>query len=56
VYGALPEGAIRIVEQDDDALAAGMTAFLDGDVPAASLDTESYRADVKAEFEALLTD
>ena len=54
VYGALPDGAIRIVEQDDDALAAGMTAFLDGDVPAATLDVDAYRADVKAEFEALL--
>ncbi|OZB89696.1 MAG: hypothetical protein B7X41_01425 [Microbacterium sp. 14-71-5] len=31
VYGALPQGAIRIVEQDDDALAAGMTAVLDGE-------------------------
>ncbi|MFB7845110.1 CDP-glycerol glycerophosphotransferase family protein [Microbacterium sp. NPDC056052] len=56
VYGALPQGAIRIVEQDDDALAAGMTAVLDGEVPPASLDTDAYRADVKAEFEALLTD
>jgi len=56
VYGALPEGSIRIVAQDDDALAAGMTAFLDGEVPAATLDTDAYRADVKAEFEALLTD
>ena len=54
VYGALPDGAIRIVEQDDDALAAGMTAFLDGEVPPASLDTAAYRADVMTEFEALL--
>ncbi|MBS1907808.1 MAG: CDP-glycerol glycerophosphotransferase family protein [Actinobacteria bacterium] len=56
VYGALPEGSIRIVEQDDDALAAGMLAFLEGDVPPASLDTAAYRADVMAEFEALLQD
>lgn len=56
VYGALPDGSIRIVEQDDDALAAGMTAFLDGEVSAASLDVGAYRADVKAEFEALLAD
>ena len=54
VYGALPEGAIRIVAQDDDALAAGMGAFLEGEVPPATLDTDAYRADVKAEFEALL--
>jgi len=54
VYGALPEGSIRIVDQDDDALAGGLTAFLDGEVPPASLDTDAYRADVKAEFEALL--
>ncbi|MBS1675565.1 MAG: CDP-glycerol glycerophosphotransferase family protein [Actinobacteria bacterium] len=54
VYGALPEGSIRIVDQDDAALAAGMTAFLDGDVPPAQLDVDAYRADVMAEFEALL--
>ncbi len=54
VYGALPEGSIRIVDQDDAALAAGMTAFLDGDVPPATLDVDAYRADVMTEFEALL--
>ncbi len=54
VYGALPEGAIRIVPQDDRALADGMRAFLAGEVPAAHLDVDAYRADVMAEFEALL--
>ncbi|WP_353114215.1 glycosyltransferase [Microbacterium sp.] len=54
VVGALPEGAIRVVDQDDDALAAGLTAFLDGDVPPAHLDVDAYRAEVMAEFEALL--
>lgn len=54
VFGALPEGSIRIVDQDDGALAAGMTAFLDGEVPPAQLDVDAYRADVMAEFEALL--
>ncbi|MDQ4213820.1 glycosyltransferase [Microbacterium capsulatum] len=56
VFGALPEGSIRIVDQEDDALAAGMTAFLDGDVPPATLDVDRYRADVMAELEALLED
>lgn len=54
VFGALPEGSIRIVEQDDDALAAGMTAYLDGAVPPAQLDVDTYCAEVMAEFEALL--
>ncbi|MGN8024597.1 CDP-glycerol glycerophosphotransferase family protein [Microbacterium sp. 22242] len=54
VFGALPKGSIRIVEQDDEALADGMTAFLDGEVPPARLDVDAYRADVMAEFEALL--
>lgn len=53
VEDALPPGAIHVVAQDDAALAAGMTAFLDGDVPASHLDAEAYTAAVMAEFAAV---
>ncbi|MFT4229592.1 MAG: glycosyltransferase [Microbacterium sp.] len=53
VGDALPPGAIHVVAQDDDALAAGMTAFLDGRVPPSHLDAAAYTAAVVAEFAAV---
>lgn len=54
VGDALPGGAIRVVAQDDDALADGMRAFLAGDVAAATLDADAYTAEVVAEFDDLV--
>lgn len=53
VEDALPPGAIRVVAQDDAALADGMRAFLDGDVPASHLDAAAYTDAVMAEFAAV---
>lgn len=52
--GALPGGQMRIVARDDAALAAGMTAFLDGDVAPAALDVAAYTAEVLDGFDALV--
>ncbi|CAL4860019.1 glycosyltransferase [Microbacterium sp. MM2322] len=54
--GALPGDDMHIVERDDEALAEGMTAFLDGRVAPASLDVEAYSAEVLAQFDALIPD
>ncbi len=54
VADALPSGTIHVVAQDDDALAAGMIAFLDGEVPPAHLDAAAYTAEVIGEFDALV--
>jgi CDP-glycerol glycerophosphotransferase (TagB/SpsB family)/glycosyltransferase involved in cell wall biosynthesis len=53
VHDALPAGAIHVVGQSDAALADGMLAFLNGDVPPSSLDADAYRAEVAAEFTAV---
>ncbi|MFT4220519.1 MAG: glycosyltransferase [Microbacterium sp.] len=52
---ALHDGAMRIVESTDEALAEGMVALADGDVPAASLDIPSYNAEAVAEFYAAIS-
>ncbi|WEK14656.1 MAG: glycosyltransferase [Candidatus Microbacterium phytovorans] len=54
--GALPGDAMHIVPRDDDALASGMRAFLDGDVPPTSLDVAEYTAEVLAQFDTLMPD
>jgi len=50
VGDALPPGSIHVVARDDAALAAGMTAFLEGGVPPSRLDVEEYTAAVMDEF------
>lgn len=52
VDDALPGASIRITEQSDEGLAAGMLDWLDGRVPPASLDAEAYNAEALAEFMA----
>jgi CDP-glycerol glycerophosphotransferase len=54
--GALPGDAMHIVDRDDAALAGGMRAFLDGDVPPTTLDVAQYTAEVLAQFDALVPD
>jgi hypothetical protein len=51
VSGALPDGSMRIVEQNDDALATGMRAFLLGEIPPARLDAKEYNTAALAQFE-----
>jgi CDP-glycerol glycerophosphotransferase len=51
VSGALPDGSMRIVEQSDDALAAGMRAFLLGEIPPARLNAQIYNAAALTQFE-----
>jgi glycosyltransferase involved in cell wall biosynthesis len=53
VHDALPAGAIHVVGQSDSALADGMLAFLNGEVPPSSLDADAYLAEVAAEFVAI---
>jgi CDP-glycerol glycerophosphotransferase len=55
VSGALPDGSMRIVEQSDDALAAGMRAFLLGEIPRAQLDAQLYNAAALTQFELATT-
>ncbi|WP_460521317.1 CDP-glycerol glycerophosphotransferase family protein [Humibacter antri] len=50
VHDALPSGAIHVVGQADSALADGMLAYLNGDVPPSALDADAYRAEVAEEF------
>ncbi len=50
VRDSLAEGEIHIVEQDDDALAEGMIAFLDGRVASANLEVTEYNHEAAAEF------
>ncbi len=50
VADALPEGMIRIVEQDDDALAEGLLAAIRGEVRPAELDADAYNREVVDEF------
>lgn len=54
VADALPTDTIHVVPQDDSALAAGMLAFLDGQVPPSHLDVPSYVRTVKDEFDAVV--
>jgi len=54
VEDALPERTIHIVEQDDAALAAGLRAFLDCEVPPSRLDIPRYTADVLAELDDVI--
>ena len=54
VADALPEDTIRIVDQDDAAVAAGMLAFLDGDVEPSTLDIPAYVADVLSELDEVI--
>lgn len=54
--GALPGDAMHIVARDDDALADGMRAFLDGRVLPTTLDVAAYTAEVLAQFDALVPD
>lgn len=52
--GALPGDPLLIVERDDPHLAEGMRAFLRGEVAPATLDVDSYTADVRAQFDELV--
>jgi len=52
--GALPGDDMHIVDRDDEALAEGMAAFLEGRVAPASLDVEAYTAEVLSQFDALI--
>lgn len=54
VHDALPGNAIRVVAQDDAALAGGMLAYLAGEVPPSTIDSASYVGAVMAEFDALV--
>jgi glycosyltransferase involved in cell wall biosynthesis len=54
VGGALPSGVGLVVEQTDDALAAGMQAFLAGSVPPADLDVKNYQRGAIAAFVAAI--
>ncbi|WP_239451771.1 glycosyltransferase [Frondihabitans sp. PAMC 28766] len=50
VEDALPEDTIHIVEQDAEALAEGMIAFLDGRVERSHLDSTAYNERAVASF------
>lgn len=52
--GALPGDDMHVVDRDDDALAEGMLAFLEGRVAPAALDVERYTAEVLAQFDELV--
>lgn len=54
IADALPDGTIRVVDQDDDALRDGMIAFLDGEVPPSHLDIPTYVADVLEELDDVI--
>ena len=47
---ALPGGGIHVVAQDDQALAEGMLAFVNGSVPPAKIDAVSYNREALDEF------
>ncbi|HEY7009881.1 MAG TPA: glycosyltransferase, partial [Jatrophihabitantaceae bacterium] len=49
VRGAVPDGYGLIVPRTVDDLAAGMTAFLDGEVPTREFDCAAYNRDAMAE-------
>ncbi len=54
VADALPDGTIRIVEQDDHALAEGMLAYLAGEVAPSHLDIPTYVGDVLSELDEVI--
>jgi CDP-glycerol glycerophosphotransferase len=45
---------MHVVDRDDDALAEGMLAYLEGRVAPAALDVERYTAEVLAQFDELV--
>lgn len=50
VHSALPDGSGCITGFDDEELAGGMTAFLDGEVPAVPFDSAAYNRKAVDEF------
>lgn len=52
VGGALPPGVGLVVQQSDDALAAGMESYLAGRVPSARFDPRRYQLEAVAAFGA----
>ncbi|MDO9063528.1 MAG: glycosyltransferase, partial [Microbacterium sp.] len=54
VADALPERAMHVVAQSDEALADGLRAFLAGKVPPASLDVAAYNAEALEEAMRIL--
>ena len=54
VGDALVDDSVLVVEQSDTDLAAGMTAYLEGAVPPASLDADAYSAECIREFTAAI--
>ncbi|HWU46463.1 MAG TPA: glycosyltransferase [Humibacter sp.] len=54
VHDALPNDSIHIVAQTDEALAEGMRAYLRGEVPASTIDLQTYTRDVLDEFEVVI--
>ncbi len=55
IRDALPDSVIHIVDQDDDALAEGMLAYLRGEVPRQRLDVERYNRAALGEFITAVT-
>jgi CDP-glycerol glycerophosphotransferase len=55
IRDAIPDSTIRIVEQNDDALAEGMLTFLRGEVLPQHLDAERYNQATMGEFIAAIT-
>ena len=54
VRDALPADAMRVVEQSEGGLAAGMAAFLEGAVPPARFDGAAYNRGATREFERVV--
>ncbi|MFC5503073.1 CDP-glycerol glycerophosphotransferase family protein [Lysinimonas soli] len=54
VRDALPPEAMRVVEQSEAGLAAGMAAYLDGAVPPARFDGAAYNRRATREFERVV--
>lgn len=52
--GALPGDQMLIVPRDDAGLAAGMRAYLAGEIPPAHLDVGEYTAEVLTQFDELI--
>jgi CDP-glycerol glycerophosphotransferase len=55
IRDALPEGGIHIVGQDDESLAAGMLAYLRGEVAPSRLDVDRYNLEARSEFVRAIT-
>ena len=54
VHDAVPNGSIHVVAATDAALAEGMRDFLNGTVPASTIDAAAYNADVLDEFHRIV--